>query len=703
MAEVMLTSGGIQSSLGRPAQALLSYHQAYDLFARANDRRNQVISLIYLATLYADAHDYGNGLKYLDQATQVQLSATDLTASVYNNRGLILQSLSRPAEAERAFTTALRMAESTENTHLVAQVWGNLARHRFNEGQIAAARRAVNGGIAALRGSGVSDEQSALLSVAADIALREGRREAAERLVDRSVAGLDLDKPTPLNREMHETAYRIYAALGRPELAYAHLLALKKIDDQATKLATSTNTALMGARFDFANQELRIATLRADELRRGIAFEQARARTQRLILLGGAGATALVIAMLGFGLVTIRRSRNQVRAANIDLADTNIALGKALAAKTEFLATTSHEIRTPLNGILGMTQVMLAEPGIAGSVRDRLSIVQGAGLTMKALVDDILDVAKMETGNVTIEDIAFAPAATIRDAAGLWQEQARSKGLTFALDLDACPAAMMGDPARVRQIVFNLLGNALKFTATGGIRLTATADAANGRFSIAVTDTGIGIDPDQQMAIFEAFRQADAGTTRLYGGTGLGLAICRNLARAMGGDVTVASAMGRGSTFTVTLPLRLARPVADACAQIAAAGGDAVLVVERNPIARGMWRGLLSPHTGSVVFAGSADEAVAMLGCGGIARVLVDDATVRAEPDVAAALLRLATAVGSAGAVMTLLWAGDDAPHAALGTGDPTRRILAKPLSGAALVEALFVASATTGIVKNAA
>ncbi|RYD22687.1 MAG: hypothetical protein EOP89_12570, partial [Lysobacteraceae bacterium] len=165
--------------------------------------------------------------------------------------------------------------------------------------------------------------------------------------------------------------------MGRADLALAHLAAMKRIDDDATRLATTTSTALMAARFDFTNQELRIATLRGQELQRRIELEQTRASTQRTIFYGGAGAAAIIVGLLVFALVSIRRSRDEVRAANAELGESNEALSRALAAKTEFLATTSHEIRTPLNGILGMTEVMLSDPALAPLMRDRLGVVHG--------------------------------------------------------------------------------------------------------------------------------------------------------------------------------------------------------------------------------------------------------------------------------------------------------------------------------------
>ena len=428
---------------------------------------------------------------------------------------------------------------------------------------------------------------------------------------------------------------------------------------------------------------MKIEKLKRAELQRNIDNAKQRAAMQQQIFIGLAVATLIIVALLVFGLITIRRSRNEVRAANVDLGQTNAALGKALAAKTEFLATTSHEIRTPLNGILGMTQVMLADPTLSAALRDRIGVVHGAGITMRALVDDILDVAKMETGNLTIECVPFDLKATLRDVSRMWEEQARARGLAFTLDLETCPDMIAGDPARIRQIAFNLLSNALKFTDSGGV--TVRAFATDATLSLSVADTGLGIPADKLDIIFESFRQVDAGTTRKYGGTGLGLAICRNLAQAMDGDVKVTSTLDHGTIFTLELPLLLAAAPA-IVASDAPAGRGALLIVDRNPISRALLRAVLESRAGTVLFASSADDAVAQIARGGIAWVLIDDATVNEVDDLDATL----TALGASDVFSALLWAAPDADDRARFAAAGIDQVIAKPIAGAALAAILF-------------
>jgi signal transduction histidine kinase len=689
--DILLSLGGYHTAIANVASALDDYQRAHNIFRDIGETRSRAVALLSIALLYQEAKDYPNALKYYDQARDVYNGDPNLLLTIYNNRGNALKEIGRYPEAEAQFREALTLARTMKNPAFIARVLSNIARNQVMSGRTAEAEKTIAQGFALGRlGGQASAASEQFWGIAAQAALQRGELEKARVLIERSFA-LGEDGNTLGTREGHETAYDIYRKLGDQKNALLHLEALKKLDDKTSQLAASTNTALAAARFDFANQELKITKLQRDEAKRTAEFERSRARTQLFIFVGASVVSVVIVTMLGFGLVTIRRSRNEVRAANVDLAETNSALAKALAAKTEFLATTSHEIRTPLNGILGMTQVMLADRELGGTIRDRIGVVHSAGVTMRALVDDILDVAKMETGNLTIEQVPFDLGATLTDLSRMWQEQAQAKGLAFSLDLADCPQWIAGDAARLRQVAFNLLSNALKFTDAGSITLRAAEGAGpdGPLLTIAIGDTGIGIPPDKHELIFESFRQADGGTTRKFGGTGLGLSICRNLARAMNGDVTLDSVEGQGATFTLSLPLlRAAAPQEQTI--VPEADGSALLIVDRNPITRAMLRAILAPRAGSVEFASSLEEVSGRVSAGGVALVLVDDATARASEDLGAALEILARAAQLAGSETALLWAGlDDAQRDELAaTG--IARIIAKPIAGPALAAALY-------------
>lgn len=696
-ADVILSMGWLASDNADVATALNNYQRAYNMYREIKEPRSEAVSLLGIASLYVTAFDSKNALKYYSQALDTYSGDQSVNVSIYNSLGILFMDEHKYDIAKVKYTKALSIAESMNSRVLQAQILRNIARLQLYSGDPIGAQKTINRGLALAREAKDSSWSDQFLAVSAWAAFQRGENGKAVTLIDKLFSRPDMADDTIDLRQAHSIAYEIYKSEGRDDLALQHLEALTKLENQTASLAASANTALMAARFDYTNQNLKIAKLQAQDLQRKITYERAHARTVRLIFISAAGVTIVIILMLSAGLVIIRRSRNEERAAKNDLAETNTALAKALAAKTEFLATTSHEIRTPLNGILGMTQVMLADRTLPDSARERLGVVHSAGVTMRALVDDILDVAKMETGNMTIERAPMDVCEVLRDVARVWQDQARARGLNFVLSLDQCPAIVEGDAARLRQVVFNLLSNALKFTERGTITLHGyTAQGERGeRVRIDVTDTGIGIAPDKLDEVFESFRQADASTTRRFGGTGLGLAICRNLARAMDGDVSVVSEPGAGTTFTIDLPL-IAAALPQACGTDPSQPTEALLIVDRNPITRSMLRALLEEPAGTVEFAGTIAEAAERAAHGGVALVLVDEATARAAGETTDDDLRSLAAVAG-GATIALLWnKPTDAEVDALQSLGVTR-IIAKPIAGPALRHALYPADAPKG------
>ena len=678
--DLLLARAGVQQDEMRPAEALASLQEAFNIFGAVGEKRSQSITLQTIATLYTQANDFASADKYFRQAAEVYEGDPRLSLFLYNNRGNVLLRLEKPAEAVAQYRRALATARSLNSATLLPPILINLARALNHDKKIGEAETAIAEARRLIADGASPNSEPLLLAVSAQLAFDRHDLDRAKSLIERSFAGVDLATTPIAMRDAHLIAYDIYSARGENRMALTHLERVRNLGDEAAQLATSTNIALMAARFDYANQELRIANLKADEARREAEF-------QRTLLIGVGGATLIIITLLSIGLFTIRRSRNQVRAANVELGQTNVALEKALKAKTEFLATTSHEIRTPLNGILGMTQIMLRDPSMPAQTRDRLGIVHGAGMTMRALVDDILDVAKMETGNLTVELAPTDLHAMLRDVTRMWEEQARGKGLEFRLDTQDAPHWVETDAGRLRQMLFNLLSNALKFTEKGSVAVKA--EAANGRLRIAVTDSGIGIPVEKHEEIFESFRQVDAGTTRKFGGTGLGLAIVRNLARALDGEVSVSSIEGEGTTFTVDLPLLEA--AAPDGAGAADGPGEPVVVLDRNPIARGMIRTLLEPHFAAVQFAATPDEAIGMLTGAGPVLVLAEEATLKAAGDDAVAILAgLAKAAKEKGARTAVLWVKPDEAMLATLAEAGADTVVAKPVAGAALVEALL-------------
>ena len=248
----------------------------------------------------------------------------------------------------------------------------------------------------------------------------------------------------------------------------------------------------------------------------------------------------------------LARSRNALRDARAQAQAGEVAAGAANAAKSTFLATMSHEIRTPLNGVLGMAQAMAGDK-LSAVQRERLSVIHQSGEALLAILNDVLDLSKIEAGKLELETIEFDLAEVVRGAYSAFTALANKKGLSFGVDIDPARGRYLGDPTRVRQILYNLISNALKFTEAGEVRVQAAYH--DGVIELSVVDTGVGITPEGMAKLFAKFDQVDSTTTRRFGGTGLGLAICRELATLMGGEMTVESELGRGSRFGLRIPM----------------------------------------------------------------------------------------------------------------------------------------------------
>jgi PAS domain S-box-containing protein len=313
------------------------------------------------------------------------------------------------------------------------------------------------------------------------------------------------------------------------------------------------------------------------------------------------------------GLINVFRDVTEKQALKAQLDEALAKAEQATGVKAEFLANMSHEIRTPLTAVLGFASLLAERTDLDETAQGQVGRIAGAGRALLAVINDVLDFAKVEAGEITIRRRPTCPEQTAREVLEMFALQAGAKGLELRFDVAAgLPRSLVLDEDRLRQILVNLVGNAVKFTDRGRVAVALSYDAEE-RLVIEVSDTGPGISAAAKAKLFQLFSQVDGSSTRTKGGSGLGLAICRGLAQAMGGTVGVKSRVGRGSTFRLVLPAQPA--VADAATGTRASDleqlyGVRVLVVDDNAVNRELARAILESVGAEVTEVHDGTEAV---------------------------------------------------------------------------------------------
>lgn len=384
--------------------------------------------------------------------------------------------------------------------------------------------------------------------------------------------------------------------------------------------------------------------------------------------------------------------KNDARA----LAEARDAAQAANSAKSQFLANMSHEIRTPLNGVIGVAQALARTP-LSTQQEEMLELIQSSGHTLQVLLSDILDLARVESGRLELAADVFHLGRAVREAAQLYETSARQKGLQFFVEI--APEAdgwIVGDVVRIKQILTNLVSNAVKFTGTGFVSLTAAPGPDRSgvptlRFSI--EDTGIGFDGDTRDRLFSRFEQADGAITRRFGGSGLGLAISRQLAEMMGGDLDCESEPGGGSAFILTIPLNAAEAPVVAPGIVAERAGDEqavvrVLLADDHPVNRKVVEMILAQINVDLTSVENGAEAVQACRDGDYDIVLMDMQMPIMDGLSATREIRLhEAAMGLARTPIVMLTANALAEHIALAEAAGADRHLAKPFDAAELLQ----------------
>jgi signal transduction histidine kinase/CheY-like chemotaxis protein len=394
------------------------------------------------------------------------------------------------------------------------------------------------------------------------------------------------------------------------------------------------------------------------------------------------------------GITDIVRDVTEHKAMERQLREARNEAEAAAAVKGEFLANMSHELRTPLTSVLGFARLVDDEPDLSPDGRRYIGRVLSGGKALLATINDILDFSKLEAGQLEMKLAPTDPAQLIDEALALFSLETDAKGVALRAEgLDGLPDDLLIDGGRLRQVLLNLIGNAVKFTEAGAITLTATYDPADERLSVSVADTGPGIAPEDADLLFRRFSQVDAGLTRKHGGTGLGLAICKGLVEAMGGQIGLASTLGQGACFSFDIAAPSTGHVqttpAEALAVAPLPPACRVLVVDDNPANRELVNAILTAMGAEVVEAVDGVEGVAAAQAAPFDAILMDLRMPRL--DGAQAALRIRGEGGLNARTPIIAFSADARPG---GPGDIFDGSVSKPMTAAGLVDALNAAMA---------
>jgi signal transduction histidine kinase/tetratricopeptide (TPR) repeat protein len=571
--DLALARAAIADSAGDYALALKNYQQAHAIFVELGIGRSQAIVLLDLGGLYDKARDFDREIRYYNEAATAYSADPAIALGIANNLGFAFQQMGRYGRAIPRFEQALVIAGSLKSATLQADILNSLATSYTRIKNPAEAERAVNRALKLESATDQDGEGRFSWGAKAEIDYRRGDLRAATADLQKAFHGIDLKTTAPTFRDMHEIAYVVYRAQGDLPLAMAHLEAFKRLDDQGRSLAASTNLALIGAQFDFARQGLEIEHLKSAGLERDIKLRNSQAELQLIVLSGIIAAAALLLVWFAWRHVTLKRHQKEIAKRNLKLLETlaerNIEIARrteaeaelriamhaaqqANLAKSHFLANMSHELRTPLNAIIGFSELMLSGKIKLEKMLEYVRDIADGGRHLLAVLNAVLDMARIESGKVELSDRVLRLGDVVDHALSVLggRDTIADKEIRVCGDGDVL---LHGDEVRLRQVVINLVSNAVKFTDPGGsieVRIERTSDGVD----LVVQDTGEGIPADKIQLVMEPFAQVESIYTRSHGGAGLGLSIVKSLVELHEGFFTIESEYGKGTIARVHLP-----------------------------------------------------------------------------------------------------------------------------------------------------
>jgi signal transduction histidine kinase len=570
--DLAVTRGFIADTGGNFALALKNYQQAHDIFASLGIKRWQAIALLDLGWIYDRARDFDREVRYYREAAQVYSGDPAIALGATDNLGYAYLQMHRYADAITSLEQALTIATSLKSPLLEETVLTNLALSYAGAQQFDEADRAADRSLAIVSKTDPDGEARFVWGAKAEIEYRRGDLAAAATDVQKTFHGIDLKTTAPRFLIFHQIAYEVYKAKNDLPLALAHLEAFKRLDDEGRSLAASVNLALLGARFDFARQDLEIEHLKSAGLERDISLRKSQVELQAIVFSSIMAAVILLLVWFGWRHAILKGHRNDIAQKNAELvktlAERNMeierrkeieshlrvamqAAQQANRAKSHFLANMSHELRTPLNAIIGFSELMLG-PMKHGKFQEYARDIADGGRHLLAVLNNVLDMARIEAGKVELDDHVIRLGSLVDHALSVLGGPSAHAGKQLRTSGDG-DILVRGDEVRLRQAIINLVSNAAKFTVEGNyieIRIERVIDGVD----IAIQDNGEGIQADKLPIIMEPFGQADSTYSRSRGGVGLGLPIVKSLVELHGGRFSIESVYGQGTIARLHLP-----------------------------------------------------------------------------------------------------------------------------------------------------
>ncbi|MEM8770844.1 MAG: response regulator [Pseudomonadota bacterium] len=632
--DLLLAQGRVASRLSDTNTAVQSFFGAHEIFVDLGETRSEAVALQAIGSIYRDAEAYDRAIDYYKRAAEVHPGDARLNLSSFNNQGNTLKELGRYDEARPLFKKALTIAEEMESPLLQARVITNMAETEVLAGNTEAAKLMAKKAHTLLANDTGTEWVRFVYGVEAQAALENGNIPSALDYIGKAFDGLDIETTSLSYEEMHEVAYQAYLLDGNYDQALSHHESFKRLSDDAKKAAASANLALLGAQFHAAEQSLNIERLKNEQMQKDLLLENTQRQLMIQIAVIAFGGIVLLFAFLS--MIGLRKHRTRITKANEELNQSIDQLNdeinrrqivereliaakdeaeKANRAKSTFLATMSHELRTPMNAVLGFSRILLGSD-LNEEQRQQIGLIKQSGESLLEMINDILDLSQIEAGKLKLNIAPFNLRETVEGVANLLHAQAAEKELNLAVHIDpALPTLVKGDKDRVRQIILNLAGNAIKFTQTGSVAIVAVAGDDEDSVKISVVDTGIGVPEDKLGLLFDRFSQVDGEYNREHEGSGLGLAICKELIEAMDGEIGVESDFGVGSEFWITASLAAAAdvPVIGGATRNTLSERKRVLVIDDNRVNRRVFNYMLPTMNTDYVEAESGEAGLKAL------------------------------------------------------------------------------------------